>query len=166
MSWACMHLSQLPGLASVSQASVALFQLPVPTFSVTGFMYVCFVSLPALFEAGVICSSLDYARRVVCTAQICMPPLYQHPRSALCTRCVCGIKLGTWTHPLCFKCCALLAGFVCPTTLGSWSPSSVWSLSPCAVKGLRSAAFSVYCPVSPCFAWYSKTLQLPFMPRL
>lgn len=161
-----MHLSQLPGLASVSQASVDLFQLPVPTLCVMGFMYICFVSLPALFEAGVICSFLGYARRVVCTAQICMPPLYQHPRSALCTRCVCGIKLGTWTHPLCFKCCALLAGFVCPTTLCSWSPSSVWSLSPCAVKGLRSAAFSVYCPLSPCFAWYSKTLQLPFGPRL
>ena len=77
-----------------------------------------------------------------------------------------GIELGTWTRPLCFKGSALLAGFVCPTTLGSWSPSSVWSFSPWAVKGLRSAAFSVYCPSSPCFAWFSKTSQVPFVPRL
>ena len=123
VSWACAHLSQLPGctrcvtglvrtclsspgthsssrglcaLVSAPRvhtlrhgACAHLFQLPVPAFCVSEFTCICFVSLPALFVQGFIFSSFRCAGRVVCAAQVCMPPLFQHPSPALCTGCVC-----------------------------------------------------------------------------
>ena len=66
---------------------------------------------------------------------------------------------GWWSLWLCE-----LAGFVGRAILSPGSQPSVWDHSPRAVNGLRGAVFSVYCPPSPCFAWFSKTLQLPFGP--
>lgn len=51
-----------------------------------------FCLIPAPFVAGVICSSSGCAGRVVCTAQVCMPPVYQLPRSALCSPESAGVS--------------------------------------------------------------------------
>ena len=143
----CVHLSWLPGhtfcvaglactcFSSPSWpqchgASVELFRLPVPTLRVMGFMCTCLVSLPALFAAGVICS-FSCPRRVVCTAQVCMPPLFRHPSPSLCASCLSALShTATWVCPLCCKGCvhwlglsavSNLAGFICapPGGLGS-----------------------------------------------
>ena len=107
-------------------ACVHLFQLPVPAFCVSEFTCICFVLLPALFVQGFIFSSFRCAGRVVCAAQVCMPPLFQHPSPALCTGCVClpgptlcvACQLGlsapshsaTQACPLCCKGCVRWPG--------------------------------------------------------
>ena len=48
------------------------------------------------------------------------------------------------------------------SSLGSQSLPSGRSHSPRAVDGLRSAIFSVFCPLSPCLAQLSEISQLPF----
>jgi len=55
---------------------------------------------------------------------------------------------------------------LCTAGLLSIPPSlpSCWGHRPWAVYKLRSAAFSVFCPLSPWFAWLSEILQLPFGP--
>ena len=104
-------------------------------------------------------------KRVVCAAQICMPPLYWHPSPALCTCCICWLPgsalcaaLARFVFPVTLSYLGLpsvlqglcaLAGFVCHTTLGSKSLPSVWGPSPLSVNGLRNIAFSVYYPPSP-----------------
>ena len=99
----------------------------------------------------------------MCAAQVCMPPLYGHPCPALCAGCVCRIILGYLGLPSVLQGLCALAGLVCRAILGPGSQPSVWGHSPRAVNGRRGVAFSVYCPPSPCFAWFSKT-QLPFGP--
>ena len=73
--------------------------------------------------------SIEPGRLCALPKFVCLPSI-STPDPPIAPAVSAGIEFGTWTHPLCFKRSALLAGFVCPTTLGSWSPSSVWSLSP------------------------------------
>ena len=109
-----------------------------------------------------------------CACWVCLPATWATWAHPLCCKgCAYWLGLsapsylGIWAYPLCCKGCSALAGFLCHATLatlGSPDPLSVWGQSPRAVNGLRSAAFSVYCPSSPCCAWFSNTLQLPFGP--
>ena len=70
---------------------------------------------------------------------------------------------ATWACPLYCKGC--VRWFVCRAILGPGSQPSVWGHSPRAANGLRGVAFSVYCPSSPCFAWFSKTSAAPLWAR-
>ena len=105
---ACLHLFWLPrpafcftGLVCICfsclgwplhrAASVDLFWLSVPALCFAGFLCTCFISPPALFVTGLICSSFSCFIRVVCSAQVCMPSLSQHSGLALCVvRVVCA----------------------------------------------------------------------------
>ena len=95
-----------------------------------------------------------------------MPPLCQHPSPALCTRHVFRVTLGYLGLPSVMQGLCVLGGLCAAAILGflSLSPRSVWGHTTGAVKGLRSVAFSVSCPPSPCFVQFSKTSQLPFGP--
>ena len=111
----CVGFPQPPKLTLCVAGLCALdSQFPRSTLCVSRFVYTCFVSLPALFVMGVVCSSSSCAGRVVCTAQVCMPSHYGHPSPALCAGCVC--LLGTWACPV----YCLLARFICPITLATW----------------------------------------------
>ena len=142
---------------------VDLLWLPMLALCITRFVGTCFFSLlPS--DSGLMCSS-HCAMRIICTVQISMPPLYQHSDPSICTvRVVCEPEVG---------CCVIL-GYLgppsvlqglcvlsrCLPNLGSPSPPSGWGHSSWTVKRLRRAAFSFFCPLSSCFAWFFKTLQL------
>lgn len=144
VSWTCVHLSQLPRLASCCRACVHLFQLPLTALCGMGFMCACFISLHALFFVGVIFHSFSCAKRGLCVLLkfACLPSI-GHPNPAFApvfagyqVRPLCRTSQGlssphpaTWARPLCCKGCGL-AGFVCHTTLGSQSLPSVWVHSP------------------------------------
>ena len=73
---------------------------------------------------------------------------------SLLGRCLCGSFLGSPTLPSASQ-------RRVRTSLGSPSLTSGQGHSPWASYGLRSAAFSVVCPLGPCFAWFSEIPQLP-----
>lgn len=125
--WPCAHL---PG-AGWPLRSGWCGSLPAPRAhplrrGVSGHAF-CLV--PARFVAGVICSSSGCAGGLcVPPKSVCLPSI-SSPVPPLRPR-ICPGQLSAWTRPPCFKGCALLAGFVCPTALGSGSPSAVWGRSP------------------------------------
>lgn len=87
-------------------------------------------------ERLVCCATLSYpglspAPQGLCTAEACMLPLLRQPAHLLC----------------------------CGTSMASLSSlkSAVWSgLQSEHLHGLRIAAFSAFCPLSPCFAQFSE----------
>ena len=112
---ACVHLFWLSGglcaLVSASWgctlhpgACVDLFHSPcLPQHGRRVYMHLfCLTTCPL----GVICS-LGCARRFACTAQFCMPPLYQHPGPGLCT----GGGGGGVVHQLCLYASHTWLGF-------------------------------------------------------
>ena len=142
-----------------------LFQLTGPTFYVTGFVCTCL-------------SSLDLPS-IVTGLVLTFPCIF----SALPTvSWILSVLQATWASPLLLEGHVHLRGLnttplsslLLPrpdlrmgllwSSLGSPSLPSGWSHSPRAVHGLRSAIFSVVCPLSPCFAQISEILQLPFGP--
>lgn len=140
-----------------------MFQLPMPILCVVGFMHTCLVSLLTLFVMGAICSSFACARRDVCAAQVYMPPPVGTPvppfAPAVCRRhtrlpgpALCAARV-------------VCAGWVCTPCHSRFpEPPPVWGHSLGAVNGRRSAALPVYCPPSPCCAWFFKTAQRPLRP--
>lgn len=113
----CVHLSWLPCLPSASQAGVHLSRLLSPALCFAGLVctlilapqdcplchragvHVFFSHQSALLAVGLTCSSFSSQAHPLCTAQVCMPPLYQHPRSSLCTRCVCRHRIRYLDSP-------------------------------------------------------------------
>lgn len=81
-----------------------------------------------------------YAMRFVCNGEVCMLHLSQYPSHTLC------------------------AVGLLQASLSSLSLPSGWGHSLGAVYGLRSATFSVFCPLIPCFTQFSKIPQLPLGP--
>ena len=89
-----------------------------------GFVCTYFVSSPSLFVMGLMCSSFSCAMRVVCTAQVCMPPFYLCPGPTFCMSkvvCTTGIyfcaTLGYLGPSSMLQGLCALAGFVCLPTL-------------------------------------------------
>ena len=119
------------------RACVHLSWLMGPTLCVEGFVCTCF-NLPAHPVCHRACVSFFWlfrptfsAARVMCTGEVCMPLHSQHPGPALCA-----------------------VGLLWASLLSLSLPSG-HDHSPWAVYGLGSAAFSVFCPLSPCFSRFS-----------
>ena len=106
----------LPCALSVGDTCVVSPRSPKLTLWVAGLVCACFgslnpplaspgcvrllVSLPGLFVAGLQCSSFGCAVRVICVAQVCMPPLSRHSSPSLCAmRVVCapGVRMPRHT---------------------------------------------------------------------
>ena len=138
---------------------VHFFQLPLPALCVAGFMCTCFVSLPPLFVAGAISSSFGREGCVNCTSLYAFP--LWAPQS-LTLRQLCLLHHSWLPGPAICAARVECAGWVCMLYHSQFPKHAVWGHSPWAVNGLKSAAFSVCCPPSPCFAWFSETLQLHF----
>ena len=119
-------------------AYVHLSRLPGPAVSVSGLVCTCFVSSVSSLccRSCVHLSWLSrpalWAARVVCAGEVCMLRLARHPRPTLFT------------------------GGLLWASLSSLSPPSAQGQSPWVVYGLSSAAFSVFCPLSPCFASFPR----------
>ena len=115
-----------------------------------------------------LCFSSSWACPLCCMVCVhcgglCMPPSWP-PRPALCivrfawAAEVCTLGLSWHPRPtLCAR--GLLWASLSSLSLPSGQGYSLW-----VVSGLRSAAFSAFCPLSPCFAWLSEILQLPLGP--
>ena len=131
------------------RACVHLPRLPEPSLCVKGLMcsfsgssaplYPVFCVLWKGFYAPLLLAPQAWSlcHRAVCSGEVCMPPLSWHFRPTL------------WAAGL------LWASFCFPSPLSDQSHRP-W---------LRSAALSVFCPLSPCFALLFEILQLLFGPH-
>ena len=104
----------------------------------------------ALCISGLVCTRLS--------SPTCVPLLQRSTLSVVGLVCLSFGSLG---------CCLRQGGYVHDSPLCSGAPVGI-SLVPrahCLIRApvleLRSSAFSLFCSPSPCFAWFSKTLQLP-----
>ena len=127
-----------PAVPSVLRRLVwASLSPPGPSLCVAGFVCTCFIST-ALCEASV---------------------LFQPPRPAPARRgSYASPALGYPSPP------SVPWGFYGLLSLSPLSPPSGWGHSLEAVHGLRSATCSVFCPLIPYLAQFSKTPQLPVGP--
>ena len=172
-------LAPLAGL-QLRRVCVHCCQLPVSALRAAGFVCPCFVS-PACPHCCGICVFLFRApwpalcaTRAVCTAQVCISlsfSLSLYPGPTLRTaRVVCPSRI-------CVTCPTRLLGppsvpeglYVLARLVSSHyqfpEPTSSWGHSLWAVNGLRSVAFSVLCPLSPCLlCLVFETPHLPLGP--
>ena len=101
---------------------------------------------------ALVSSHLSSARLMCSFSPPDLPPVH----------CMCW--RGSYASPLLVPQPAVcVVGFLW-ASLSRLSPPSGWGHSLQAVHGLRSATFSVFCPLISCFAQFSKTSQLPFEP--
>jgi len=145
----------------------------VPALHVAGFVCPCFVSPVCPLCCGIYVFLFRVpwpalcATRVVCTAQVRMPlslSLFA-PRASLCTaRVVCPLGICMPCHiwaPLCAR-RVVCAGEVNMSPHSQFpEPAVQLGHTLRAVIGLRSAAFSVSGPVSPCLLWETPHLLGP-----
>jgi len=163
-----MLVCVLPCARCVTETCVVFPQFPKFTLCVAGLVCTCFVSLPGLFVAG-------FFFWLCCEGCLCCPSLYASSLLALQSHSVpwrlcafpgfvCDATLGYLGLPSVLQGLCVLVGLVYLLSPSFPRPPSGWGHSLWAVNRLRSAAFSVSCPLSPCFAWFFKTLQLPLRP--
>ena len=134
-------------------ASADLFRLPVPVLCIAGLCALLSSHCLHSLSRGVICSSSGCAGGLRALPKLAGRPSVGTPGCPLPRMCLSAGYLGP---PSLLQGLCAPVGFVCSATLGS--RACLGSQSE------RSTAFSVHCPPSPWFAWFSKTSQLPFGP--
>ena len=144
---ACVHLSQLSGPALCVVTGLVCTCFSSPTYPLCCRACVFFFRLPSPPSMP---HSLYALERFVCHISLSMPGL-PSAQQGLCEleRFVYQPSLGTLGLP------SVLWGF-CGLLLVSQAHHSRW-----AVYGLRSAAFSVFCLLSPCFASFLRFCSTP-----
>ena len=166
MSRACMLLSRLPQLASASRGHCGLVSAPRahPPHRVyvykphPGFMCSCFLSLPALFVAGAICSSFGCARRFVCAARFACLPSSGTPSRPLRKLCLLPRTRLPGAPSVLQWLCAMAESVCLPLSVPE--PAVFGPHVQERLTGWEGRC-SVYRPLSLCFAWFSRTSQLP-----
>ena len=157
----CVHFCPLH-VSALRVAGFVFTFVRVPALHVAGFVCPCFVSPVCPLCCGIYVFLFRVpwpalcATRVVCTAQVRMPlslSLFA-PRASLCTaRVVCPLGICMPCHiwaPLCAR-RVVCAGEVNMSPHSQFpEPAVQLGHTLRAVIGLRSAAFSVSGPVSPC----------------
>ena len=133
---ACLHLFLLTRLALYVTGLVCLFSS---------------LGLPSVLHG--LCALQGFMSASLLAPQACSLHCEVHVGCRVCT-------LGLSWHPRpTLYAMGFLWASISSLSLPSGQGYSLW-----AVYGLRSAAFSVFCPLSPCFAWLSEILQHPLGP--
>ena len=155
----CVHLSWSPDPSSMFQGLYALVSPHQCVVCIKGLVCTCLLS-PArpLFHLSWLPRPALCVPWFVSTAEVCMPFLSWHPRPALCTKMVVCSSVcmpHLFHHPGLALCATgLLWASLHFPCLPSDRGHSLW-----AIYRLKSAAFSIFCPLSPCSAWFSEIPQ-------